>query len=389
LYPQCVAGIGHLILADRAGSDVPGDALGALVETRHRDIAAVFGSRLRDPASYLQTAAHEIGHMFDLRHGDGQPVIPTAMCQTKDRRGRDIDGAWLNLPGNRPSGLLAFPFSRISTDRIERQPTQRIPGGGKFNPRPGETPFDSLAVSLEPERDTGRVGESFGFRVMVRNTSGEAIEMPSLVRPELGNLLLKITWPDRTTFFYRPASSVCFDHVETLGPGGLRCYNQILLRGLRHHVFPEPGRFRIGVCGNARQSVAEMEVGVLPRQAEPLPQSFSQFINQGAPSRMSHQRRRMNRMLDAGDPAKDPFLAHLALLKARTLRMPKATDDLLTLIEHSEEAPRAIRHAAFYERFWRASHEAREELLKLAEVLFDDPVRDRDLYVQLRTLYEP
>ncbi len=387
-----VAGVGHLILAAGASlNDFPSNALGALLDTRHRDVAAVFGSRIDKPELYLQTCGHEIGHMFDLRHQDGNASVPTAMRQTSERRKHSTEqgfaDAWQQVAPQRPPGLAAFPFNGRAVTRIEKKPDRRQPGGGKFHPGSPDDVFDLLDLRLEPEWDEGRAEESFGFHVVLTNPLDRAVAVPRLLRPQLGNLLLRVTWPDDTSFFYRPVYSVCYEDYEVLEPGETRVHPQVLMRGLRHHLFPAPGRFGMEVCRADRQPAAGFEVEVQPRRDQPLSRSFSRYLNQGAPRRQTHHSRTLNAMLRAGDPSRDPFLAHLALLKARRLKAPKPANELLSAVERSE-APLAVRHAAFLERFARASDASRLELLDTADELFDDPRLDLNLYYQMESILD-
>ena len=63
-------------------------------------------------SALLRSCAHEIGHMLNLSHGDGDKSIPTVECQSdiQDQFGQAFDSAWSKVGIRRPAGIDAFPF---------------------------------------------------------------------------------------------------------------------------------------------------------------------------------------------------------------------------------------------------------------------------------------
>ena len=87
---------GHLILGLRPTRP---DAAGELLDTTSRGVAAVFRTsyyiQQNGPAGYLQTCAHEIGHMLNLGHSDVSDDFTSVMDSADARSAQSAEHAWL------------------------------------------------------------------------------------------------------------------------------------------------------------------------------------------------------------------------------------------------------------------------------------------------------
>lgn len=386
---------GHLIVCSKGDpSDFDG-AAGALVDTDHRGFAAIFtesaplatGSK----PQFLQICAHEIGHMLNLTHGSCQPNFPSTMCQAEIRGGKSLADSWKHEGLIQPKGVAAFPFSESERNNLQDGTGNRVPWGGSFTATTGAR-IDPASHDLlvEPHRDTAVVGEPLGFEVTLR-CHKTGIAFPLNVSPELGTLKLRVTRPNGTTYRHRPEIFCCDVVNECLEKGEKRIYPFTILRGPGAELFPVKGRYLLEFSLDASfRTVASLEIAARPRSKGALLPEFTEFLAARAPRSNNQGWSVLNALLRDGRRAqrpyfRRPFEAYLAYLKARALKTRSTADRLLEEVALSAVAPRALRHAAWIERYRRAegSPHQQAELRKRGEELFNESVRDYTYHAKL------
>lgn len=165
---------GHLIIGLK-GPDWRSDIAGQLLDQDSRGVAAIYTCAdyiQRDgKGAFLQTCAHEIGHMLNLGHDDVADGFVSAMNQAQNRA-LDTRPSWQNVEaeaqvvrsqGNQdyffPSEreLNCYPFAFKARFNLNHYSDDRLlPWGGKF-----EHPYDGANIvwnchnspRLEPGRN--------------------------------------------------------------------------------------------------------------------------------------------------------------------------------------------------------------------------------------------
>lgn len=157
------ASIGHLVISNQCKDPRYLEIAGQLVDLSSRGVAFVY---LNSPPMrvfpdreepLLQTSAHEIGHMFNLGHGDTSTAYTSAMEQAATRSHRNFDSwdlaydaAWkaAQLESDRASDrhedpffdppqmtLKCFPFAASARRKMNGPEAKKfLPWAGKFDP---------------------------------------------------------------------------------------------------------------------------------------------------------------------------------------------------------------------------------------------------------------
>lgn len=178
LYDKKDRHYGHLIIG-LDGPDYRFDIAGQLLDLDWRGVAVVYTCAdyiQRDgEGAFLQTCAHEIGHMLNLGHNDVASDFVSAMNQAQNRE-LDTSRSWQDVKAEaevvKSQGkpdyffppekeLNCYPFAYQARYNLNiYSPDRLLPWGGKF-----ERPYDGVNIAwnchnrphLDPERNRSRV----------------------------------------------------------------------------------------------------------------------------------------------------------------------------------------------------------------------------------------
>lgn len=354
---------GHVIYGSTLLDD--GSTNGLLL-TKCRNCVAIFSNsnNIVDEAKLLEVCAHEIGHMLNRTHGDGDINIPTIECEADALIAQDVPSAWdkRGLPAFR--GMRTFPFRENSErDFREADSSKILPYGEAF--RDGDPILHGasrlgMTLKVQPEKFRWAVGGVFACIVTLRNTTNKHLTAVQDLDPTVGYLVLEIERPDGTRYVHRPRVYRCGDHAFILKAGRSLQQPFVLVDGPGYSIFSEPGVYRVRASLPRVGSLSRwVKIAVRRDPRRAFDRSFAKFLVSGASAVRSRHWRTVNAQLATHPRRGDPLRPYLALLKAR--RLDKAEEKAMWLREAGHLcAPRAIRHLAAFEA---AVHAEKEKVL--------------------------
>jgi hypothetical protein len=368
----------------------PGDlrANGVLLDTARRGFASVFlwssGLRNASQSALLRACAHEIGHMLNLTHGDGDRTVPTVECQAQiqDAFGDDFDSAWQRAQLPRPPTVEAFPFGAAERNWLGHSALDDVlPWGTPFRDAGADGSQDlsrpSIAVSLLPARDTFTVGTPIFFDLALTNTGSAPITVPARVHPALRNIRLVITDPLGNSHAHTPNLLVCAQGNIQLRPGATLTYSHLLAHASQKPVLPIPGRYRLhAALPMAGTRVPYVDIRARsPKAHDSLfrSPSFTSSLARGFLPRDKYSLAKVDRLLKQATRRRLPEISYLAFLRAQTHADPSLRGELLR-VAGRQDSPRAVRHSA---------------LLHRAFLAMDRPSTSPDFYQRERDRLDP
>jgi hypothetical protein len=354
---------GHLIIGKL--SPHPGrDVVGELLDLASRGVAAVYTSSEYIQAAgedgLAQTAAHELGHMCNLSHGDVSTAYQSTMERATSRteavsdawafaaaEAKTVEPAYYSAPARIPA---CYPFALQARSLLNTlSPSQTDPWGSPFE-HTGEAADDtwraSCAISLRAHSSPCRVGGPLAFDLLVRNTSEHPVRVPFRLHPTFGGVSVRVHGPDGASHVHQPRTLGCSSRSRILPPGDAMRYPFCSLRGPSGGLFTRAGRHAVAVTlAGLGPQPAPLELQIDPSPApSPEARRVTRWLTGGArrPSRPQHQAFTAVVRGGALDPA-TRAIAALALY--RRARDPDSAADLW---RHATAAgaPAAVRHRA-------------------------------------------
>ncbi len=391
---------GHLILGVEWQGDGGGLVNGVLLEGMRGAVAIFTGSRLFKgshdiSADMLQVCAHEIGHLLNLRHEDGDRSVPTAECTSGDRHG-PINSAWQRRGLTPPQGLKAYPFS-ITGEQHFNSPPENDPivypwgsyfnGGGILSDRADQ----SFTLSLRQELLKHEVGSHFPFEVVLTNKGSRKRQVCSQLDPRFQFVQLEITRPDGTCYTHRPRSFVCGAPRYDLLPGKRLVQPLVLLDGPGATIFPTAGTYSIkAFIPSLNIASRPLKIRVQPSRLGSYRRELSPFHFDRSPKTRKRFLACINRLLKKRKQLQRSYVAHLLFLKARRVRRPSQALSLLSSREFSD-APKAIQHRAALLRAQLLKHDSHwfQDCCRVSLLHLCSKDRDRHFHESLGYLGAP
>lgn len=386
---------GHLILGVKWLGDGGEQVNGVLLEGMRGAIAIFTGSELfeysRDvSADMLQVCAHEIGHLLNLKHENGDRSVPTAECTSGDRHG-PIDEAWQKRGLPLPEGLKAYPFSKVGERHFNSPPEDDpivYPWGSYFNGGGilSDRADTSLTLVLRPELRRHEVGSHFPFEVVLSNKGSRKRQVCSQLDPRFQFVQLEITRPDGTCYTHRPRSFVCGDPRYDLRPGKRLVQPLVLLDGPGATIFPTAGMYSIkAFIPSLNIASRPLKIRVQPSRLGSYRRELSPFHFDRSPKTRKRFLSCINRLLKKRKQLQRSYVAHLLLLKARRVRRLSQALSLLSSREFSD-APKAIQHRAALLRAQLLRHDSHrfQACCRVSLMHLCSKDRDRHLHESLR-----
>lgn len=357
-YDGSLGSPAHLLVGLRLAEDIYTN--GQLLTTRNRSCAAVFTEsvHMRDaqdrPGKLLEVCAHEISHLLNRTHEDGDTTLPTIECAAgaftlKDEASKQA--AWNVLKPGGYAPPTTFPFSAVS-EFVFSQATATsasiLPWGDHFR---GAGSIDETAsrskgmvIHLRKEKFEYKTGSPFACTVTIQNRGMKRIRCTSELHPSAGELTFEIVRPDKTKYIHRPRTYSCGNKKILILSGNHISQPLILLDGPGAQIFPEPGTYRIRAW-MVRFKIASgwVTINVQKGRRPQIDKAFAKFLVAGPRCSRSRHWRKVNALLQTRTD--DPLIPYLALIKARHLKSPIEKAQLLK-IAGCTSSPRAIRHLA-------------------------------------------
>ena len=372
LYRKSGPDYGHLII----GLDDPNkdkSVNGELLDRESRGVAAVYtysdDIAIIGESAFLQTCAHEIGHMLNLAHHDVSKYYTSVMDKALNR-GQDISLSWSNAEAEArnldaagqqsfftkpPTLPRCYPFAFAARDHLNNDsPDHLLPWQSKFeNPYEGSQDkwYHDKSLRLEPENKRHIVGGTLAFIIRFRNNGTRSRSIPARIGTVFDTLLLTVTRPDGTRYRHLSRTLACSRRRRILKPGEEIIRPFCTVRGPGGAVFPKPGRYLVSAVFPQGQAAAmPIEINVEPRDDGPLanPQ-FRRFIAYGAPHRSPRLLRLLDEALAADVHLDSASRGYLALIRTNTERDPSRSA-ALHKIALADTSPAAVRHAAVIEQ---------------------------------------
>lgn len=360
-YEGSLGSPAHLLVGLRLADDIYTNGL--LLTTSNRSCAAVFTNsvHMRDaqdrPGKLLEVCAHEISHLLNRTHEDGDDALPTIECAAGAFTLRDEaskQAAWNVL---KPGGYAApttFPFSAVS-ESVFSQATATsasvLPWGDSFRGAGSidETASRSkgLVIHLRKEKFEYKTGSPFACTVIIQNRGMKRIGCTSELHPSTGELTFEIVRPDKTKYIHRPRTYSCGNKEKLIPSANHISQPLILLDGPGAQIFPEPGKYRIRAWMiRFRIASGWVTIDVQKGRRPRIDKAFAKFLVAGPRFLRSRHWKKVNALLQTRTD--DPLIPYLALIKARHSKSPVKKAHLLK-IAGCTSSPRAIRHLAVQE----------------------------------------
>lgn len=378
-------GVGHVILGTlyEGTSGDPFGIAGRLVDTKTRGAVVIYTASTyfasHTKTRFLQTIAHELGHLFNLGHSHVTPLFTSTMNSASDR-GDDTATAWERAHANADDlaqhGTEPFftpPSSPPACHPLAPEARRRLNTESEDEVRPWGQPFRfpdegandqwhySADLTLEPEADQFVEGGPLVLRLRLRNRTGAFRVVPGHIGVEYDTLLLTIVRPDRSRYRHRARFVACAYRGRILPSGGEIVVPFMTIRGPGGAIFPGPGRYLIqATIPRAGVMTGFVPVEVRARERGPLTEPrFRQFLADGASRGNRHQFRKLEQLLGDGRRLDELTRRYLLLLRSHHEPDPRRSGDYRLQAARGRTAPMAIRHAAALTEF-RSLHANQE-----------------------------
>ncbi|MHB9840933.1 hypothetical protein Q8F57_039630 [Paraburkholderia terrae] len=403
----------HLLLTN----GVPGGHVtvnGQLRDPEFRSIASVYlgaslfwqnGNPSTNIDSVIQVCIHEIGHLFNLVHGDANSSdYSSAMRQATTRDDQVPAVSWAAAVAEAaqlreprltiPDPAIYYPFSSACRAHLREASTNSfwLPFRDNFRDVSGEIDEvgdELIEMNIAPGDRHSRihVGGEIYFTLSIRNRGRKATRIPYDIGPEYGSLKVHLEIPDGGRAIYRPAHYYCSSATTTLSPGE-RLFRSFALSGpFTDHLVPgtqtcvvrliDPATRDGAMLGSAKFDVRASEEPQLAKKSAKLRRYAA-----GEPKFASYSK-------DIRSvPENSALAAHLALEYAIRLRDKKRCLELLRGCQQPK-IPRAIRHAAARHEYVQRVNSGEDDatILKDLRRRFRSS-RDQELWERVASIQE-
>jgi hypothetical protein len=201
---------------------------------------------------------------------------------------------------------------------------------------------------LSPEFDDYHVGDPACFKLdIVNRNSTHPMKLPALIGTKFETVQLKITRPDRQSYFHRSKKLTCGHGHRELDSGRSYSCSLAFIDGPGGAVFPTPGDYVFEAALPTLGLISDpVEIIVKPASRPELDNPrFRSFLSKGLPFGHSVQWKRLIELLkDPGmlSPQTHAHLAYLAAIRRPRFRQAKN----MWAMAASKEAPLRTREKA-------------------------------------------